>query len=288
MSLTVHTLNLGDIGGDRAFLVRGVPPGEGVTVPANAFLVLGGEVPVLVDSGTRSDEAIAALGMVPSGDPEQTLQAQLALHGLEPGDIGMVIQTHLHIDHAGGLEAFPMSTPVVVNRAELGFAFSGVQAHFYVREDLAHVLERMYTPGALAILDLEISGPVTVAPGIRCQATGGHTDGSLSVLVDTDAGVANICADVVYTVQDSLVDRIGQLQALEPQTSNNFSTANVAEKAAIKRALESGRFLLPSHDRQGAVVEHGRVVGRIGSTVSGPVLPLEAEAATAGVGTPRA
>jgi glyoxylase-like metal-dependent hydrolase (beta-lactamase superfamily II) len=285
MSLTVHTLNLGDIGGDRAFLVRGVPPGEGVTVPANAFLILGGEVPVLVDTGARSDEVISALGMVPSQDPEQTLQAQLAQHGLEPGDIGMVIQTHLHVDHAGGLEAFPMTTPVVVNRAELAFAFGGLQAHFYVQEDLAHVLQRLYTPGALAILDLDLSGPVTVAPGIRCQATGGHTDGSLSVLVETDAGVANICGDVVYTVQDSLVDRIGQLQALEPQTSNNFSTANVAEKAAIKRALETGRFLLPSHDRQGAVVEHGRVVGRVGSTVPGPVLPLQAEAAGVGAGT---
>lgn len=266
MSLTIEVLNLGDITGDRAFTVR-VLPGEPVTVPANSFLILGGERPVLVDTGTRSDDVLLALGMQPSGDPEQTLEAQLARHDLEPGDVGMVIQTHLHVDHAGRMDAFPMSTPVVVNREELRFAFSGVQGPFYVQEDLAHVLERLYTPGALATLDLELSGPVTVAPGIRCQATGGHTDGSLSVLVDTAAGVANVCGDVVYSVQDSLVDRVGVPHALEPQTSNNFSTSNVAEKAAIKRALESGRFLLPSHDYEGAIVEHGQVVGRAGRSI---------------------
>lgn len=274
MSLTIDVLNLGDVQGDRSFVVRGVLPGTPVTVPCNAFLIRGGDAPVLVDCGTRNEEVLTRIGMQPVVSEETTLEAQLALHDLTPADIGVVIQTHVHVDHAGRMDAFPLSTPVVVNRAELRFAFSGVQGLFYPPEDLAHVLERLYTPGALAILDLELSGPVTVAPGIRCEASGGHTDGSLNVLVDTADGVACLCGDVIYTVQDSCVEPIGQLQAMEPQTSNNFSTANVAEKAAIKRALESGRFVYPSHDYQGAVVEHGRVVGRIGRTVPGPVLPL--------------
>lgn len=274
MSLKVNVLNLGDITGDRSFTLRGVMPGEHVTVPANAFLITGGETPVLVDTGTRNDEVLTRVGMIPMNTPEQTLEAQLAEHGLEVKDIGMVIQTHLHVDHAGRMDAFPLETPVVVNRAELSFAFSGLQGLFYAPEDLGHVLIRMYTRNALEILDLEQSGPVTIAPGIRCQATGGHTDGSMSVLVDTDDGVVNICGDVIYNVDGSLLERPNVIP-IEPQTSNNFSTQNIQEKAAIRRALESGRFVFPSHDYQGAVVEHGRVVGRIGREIPGPILPLD-------------
>jgi hypothetical protein len=36
--------------------------------------------------------------------------------------------------------------------------------------------------------------------------------------------------------------------------------------------VNSGRFVLPVHDRP-AVIEHGRVVGRLFDSVPGPVLP---------------
>src|SRR3954468_4990796 len=125
MGLTIEVLNLGDIEGDWSFTVRGRMPGTNVSVPANAFLILGGDAPVLVDAGTRNEEVLTRIGMQPAAAEDQTLEAQLAQDGLEPGDIGHVIMTHLHVDHAGRIDAMPMSTPVVVNRRELEFAFSG-------------------------------------------------------------------------------------------------------------------------------------------------------------------
>jgi glyoxylase-like metal-dependent hydrolase (beta-lactamase superfamily II) len=277
VSITIDVLNLGDITGDWSFTVRGRMPGTAVTVPANAFLIRGaGERPVLVDAGTRNAEVLTRIGMIPIEDPETTLEAQLARFDLEPADIGCVIQTHLHADHAGRLDAFGMQTPVIVNRRELMFAFSGIQGLFYAPEDLAHVLERMYTPGALGILDLELSGAVEVLPGIRCEAALGHTDGSMNVLVQTDEGVACLCGDVVYEVQDQLCSPVWQIHHAEPQTSGNHSTSTLQEHAAIKRALCSARFLFPSHDRMGAVIECGRVVGRVDRRLPGPVLPLDA------------
>ncbi|HEX4109294.1 MAG TPA: MBL fold metallo-hydrolase [Solirubrobacteraceae bacterium] len=180
MGLTIDVLNLGDITGDWSFTVRGRIPGVTVTVPANAFLIRGGEKPILVDAGTRNTDVLTRVGMLPIEDPETTLEAQLARFDLTAGDIGAVIQTHLHVDHAGRLDAFPMSTPVIVNRRELMFAYSGIQGLFYAPEDLAHLLERIYTPGALGILDLELTGAVEVFPGIRCEASLGHTNGRKS------------------------------------------------------------------------------------------------------------
>ena len=63
---------------------------------------------------------LARYGMEVDEDPETTLEAQLARFDLEPADIGCVIPTHLHADHAGRLDAFPMSIPVVVISVTVG------------------------------------------------------------------------------------------------------------------------------------------------------------------------
>jgi glyoxylase-like metal-dependent hydrolase (beta-lactamase superfamily II) len=52
-----------------------------------AYLVIGPEGPVLVETGP--------------GSTLQNLQAQLSQHGLAPQDIGHVLVTHIHLDHAG-------------------------------------------------------------------------------------------------------------------------------------------------------------------------------------------
>ena len=283
MSLSVRVLNFGDIRGDWTAQLAGRPPGRRVQTPTNAFLILGGEFPVLVDAGSRSSEALTrlGLGLETIWGEEHELEAQLAQHGVRKDDIGMIIQTHLHVDHAGFLDRFPMSVPVIVNRRELEFAYSGVGRLDYAPEDLHHVVERLYTPGALGCLDLAFGERAEILPGISAVCLGGHTPGSIAVVVETDAGAACLCGDVIYDIHGALVERRGQLNAFEPQTSGNFATSRLEEKRAIKLAVSLGRFLYPSHDHYGGVIEHGRVVGRIGRVIPGPVLPLDPQYATA-------
>lgn len=278
MTLTVEVLNLGDIPADWSFTVSLRPPGTQVIGPANAFLILGGEKPLLVDAGVRNREVMHRLGMFPDWEEDAPpfLERELERFGLGVEDIGAVIQTHLHVDHAGRLDAFPMTTPVIVNRAELMFAFSGLQGPAYAPEDLAHLLQRLYTPGALGLLDLPVGETAALFPGVRAITLGGHTPASMGILVDTDEGVACLCGDVVYEIHGALVEPPLALHHNEPVPSGNFATALQDEKAAIKRALNAGRFLYPSHDPYGAVVEHGRVVGRVGPHLPGPVLPFDA------------
>lgn len=276
MALRIEVLELGRVVVDSAFLVRGRMQGTVVSAPAHGYLILGGAAPVVVDTGYRNAEVMQRIGMdvdVPDG---QTLDAQLARHGVAIADVETVIMTHLHPDHAGRLESFPMSMPVVINRRELEFAAGGVQGLLYAPEDVKHVIDRAYTPGGLHFLDLEDSGPIDVLPGIQCVPTGGHTDGSMNVLVETDDGVANLCGDLIYDVQDQIVATSRQLGAYEPELTNNFSFGTRQEKAAIKRALNGVTWLLPAHDR-GARIESGRVVGRLsGLSVPGPAEPLPA------------
>jgi N-acyl homoserine lactone hydrolase len=84
---------------------------------------------VLFDSGVhpalrtdpRSRLGDAAGTFAVEMDADQDLASQLGKLGLEPGDIAAVVQSHLHFDHAGGLELLSHA-PVYVQEAELRFA----------------------------------------------------------------------------------------------------------------------------------------------------------------------
>ncbi|MBB6380509.1 glyoxylase-like metal-dependent hydrolase (beta-lactamase superfamily II) [Pseudonocardia eucalypti] len=280
MSLTVHTLELGRAAADSTFFVRHRVPGTLVSAPVHGYLILGGDAPIVVDTGFRNDDVMARVGLHPELRDENSMEAQLDRYGVSIDEVGMVIQTHLHVDHAGHIDKFPTTTPVVVNRAEMEFAASGLQGLGYAPEDLKHMIDRTHAPDAVRWLDLELTGPVSVAPGVRCEHAGGHTDGSLVVYVDTEHGPAAICGDILYDIEDQVITGLMQNGFLEPQVSNNFSGSLRGETAAIKKVLNNATFVLPGHDI-GAKVENGQVIGRVeGLTVPGPVIALPSPGAS--------
>src|SRR5262249_35015055 len=132
MNYQVHRLNFGSVVIDAAMQVRGRAPGTIVAVPAQGYLITGGDAPVLVDAGYRDPSVLGSGGVVAAG---QGFADQLAAYGVRPGDLGCVIMTHLHRDHAGHLDKVPMTVPVVVNRSEMSCAFSGLQGTAYAKGD---------------------------------------------------------------------------------------------------------------------------------------------------------
>ncbi|HZZ45721.1 MAG TPA: MBL fold metallo-hydrolase [Pseudonocardia sp.] len=274
MSLTIHTLELGRAAADSTFFVRGRAPGTFVSAPVYGFLILGGESPIVVDTGFRNDDVMSRVGLHPDLRDENSMEAQLDRHGIGIEQVGLVIHTHLHVDHAGHTDKFPLTTPVVVNRKEIEFAASGLQGLGYAPEDLKHLIDRTHVPNAVRWLDLEITGPVSVAPGVRCELAGGHTEGSLVVYVDTPAGEAAICGDILYDIEDQAINGLMQNGYLEPQVTNNFAGSTRQEIASIKKVLNRAAFVLPSHDHP-AKVENGQVVGRVeGLTFPAPAVAL--------------
>ena len=187
-------------------------------------------------------------------------------------DVRFILHTHHHIDHAGQDERFPHAT-LITNRRELEFSASGLMGAQYPPEYVKHHIDRLHTPGALRLLDLELSGPQEVFPGIVCESAGGHTEGSMNVCVETADGTACICGDVIYDIQNQVVEPWHQVLDYEPQTTGNHSMTKRQEKGAIKKALSSGTFVLPVHDFP-ARVESGQVTARLGRSVPGPETPV--------------
>ena len=271
MPLEIKILDYGDIELESSFLVLGRDCGRTRRVLTLGFLITGGPYPVVVDTGYRSNQIMETLGMRGLQFHENMIENQLARHGVKMGDVRFELHTHLHIDHAGKDDLFPMNTTVGINRRELEYSVSGLMHPQYPAPDIKHLIDRLHTKSALRFLDLEVTGPIELMPGVYCDAANAHTEGSMNVHVDTNEGRAIICGDVIYDFNDQIVTPFHELHANEPRTTGNHGVSKREEKAAIKKLLANGAFLLPVHDKP-AKIAHGQVVGRMDMAVPGPVV----------------
>lgn len=269
MALEIKLLDYGDIELESSFLVLGRDCGRTRRVPVYGFLITGGRYPVVVDTGYRDNAIMETLGMRGLQFHENMVENQLARHGLKVGDVRYVVHTHLHIDHAGKDDHFPMNTTVVLNRRELEHSVSGLMFPQYPKPDIQHLIERLHTKGALRLEDTELTGEVELIPGVTLDWAGAHTEGSMNIHVETAEGRATICGDVIYDFNDQVVNPFHEINDHEPRVTGNHSVSKREEKAAIKKLLNGSKFLLPIHDKP-AKIEHARVVARLDMTVPGP------------------
>ncbi len=180
------------------------------------------------------------------------------------------VQTHLHIDHAGKDDHFSMTTTVVVKRRELECAVSGLMPPEDPKPDIIHLIERLHTPQALRLEDLEPSGLIGLILGLVLEAAHAHTEGSLNVHVETAGGRAKIYSYVIDDSQEPVVVPFRISFAEEVQVTGNHAGSKRAEKAAIGKLRTGSALLRPVHDKP-AKVHRGRVVGRLAWEVPGPV-----------------
>ena len=187
MAYEIKALDLMDCTVESSFLVLARGMGQRVDAKIYAYLLLGGDDPILVDTGAASTEIMQRLGMSGTSIEEQLLENQLEGFGVRMSDVRWIVHTHHHIDHAGQDDRFPHAT-VITNRRELEYSASGLMGAQYPPEYVKHHIDRLHTPGAMRLLDLELSGPDEILPGIVCEAAGGHTEGSMNVLVEQAKG----------------------------------------------------------------------------------------------------
>ena len=150
--------------------------------PVHGFVILHDTLgAVLVDTGCGGpDELLREYRVV-----NRTVAGALALHGLSPADITMVVNTHLHFDHCGQNAAFPHA-PILVQRAEHDRVFRE-------RDEMAEWLEASGT-----VFEL-VDGDHALADDLRLVTTPGHTVGHQSVIATTGAGIDLFIGDAAYT-----------------------------------------------------------------------------------------
>jgi glyoxylase-like metal-dependent hydrolase (beta-lactamase superfamily II) len=134
----------------------------------HCYLLRGNGRTVLVDTGIGGvDSPAASWAPVPGA-----LLGELAAVGTEPGDVDVVVLTHLHADHASG--ATTGTEPVFANARHVLQRAESQWASDAIRDVVLRPLGER--------IDL-VDGDAEVAKGIRVHHTPGHTPGHQVVRV---------------------------------------------------------------------------------------------------------
>lgn len=163
-----------------------------VTLHFYLWLVLGGEAPLLVDTGFADADATSR-GLRNYVPPKEMVRRA----GVDPARVETVVVSHLHWDHWAGHRAFPNARFVLQRREEAFWqgriGTDPAFARGVNREALAD-LAPLSEAGRVERLD----GDLELAPGITLHRLGGHTEGTQIVVVDTDAGPVVLAADASH------------------------------------------------------------------------------------------
>ena len=178
-----------------------------ITFRMRCLLVETPDALVLIDNGigNKEDEKFSEIYAVDNraSDGSRTrLEESLRAAGFVPDDVDVMIDTHLHFDHAGGNTyaddegqvrlAFP-NARYVVQKGELDWA------HFANERTRASYFDRNYDPVmAAGRLDL-VEGIAQILPGVEVRPTPGHTPFHQSVVLRSGGQTACFLADVCPT-----------------------------------------------------------------------------------------
>lgn len=150
-------------------------PGERVV--AVAYLVRHRDAMLLFDTGFPFDEPFTVEeGTDPIPTFPRSLGEELARLGTSTAQLDLVVNCHLHIDHAGGNHRLLPDLPIYAQATELEEARREEEQ---LVVDALGIEQHDYRP---------VDGAQELLPGIRTFRTPGHTSGHQSLVVETQNG----------------------------------------------------------------------------------------------------
>ncbi|BBD73602.1 hypothetical protein HS1genome_1991 [Sulfodiicoccus acidiphilus] len=208
---------------------------EMVKVPLVAVVARVRDLVVLFDTGPDVSKGYPIMKQLNTTQSQsQRLESQLSLLSLRPEDVDVVVVSHLHYDHAGGIAKFK-NVPVLIQGPELDYAYrpDWFYEGTYCRPDFD-----------LPDVDFErLSGDYEIDYGLRVISIPGHTPGTQGLYVETESGSRVIfVSDAIYT-RDNF-QPVKRKQGLDWNTATWGSSVDKVKLMARLRKAE----IYPGHD----------------------------------------
>jgi N-acyl homoserine lactone hydrolase len=245
--MKVYCFQTGYLLMDKSILTANRGMGTICTVPIPFFLIKHPQGNLLYDTGLPKELVSEArrywgdlvVDMIkPALKQEEYCVNRLAKLGIKPEDIKYVVQSHLHLDHTGGVMDFPKAV-VFVQRREIEWAYTADPSMkpTYIRGDFdqPHIKYQYIEGWRQNPFDVFGDGSVQVL------FTPGHTPGHQSLLVNLPkSGRVLLTGDACYTTEN-----------LEEEVMPGF-TWNLEETRKsiemIRHLKATGATMLIGHD----------------------------------------
>ncbi|UJS19280.1 MAG: MBL fold metallo-hydrolase [Candidatus Brocadia sp.] len=215
-----------------------------IRLSLHCLLIATGHHNILIDTGigSKHDEKFCQRYGIDKG---YHLLESLKHVGYRPENIDIVINTHLHFDHAGGnttmdkkkgiVPTFPKAR-YLVQKGEMDAAINSNERTraSYLAEDFLPLADA----GLLSVVQEEI---IEVDMGVSLIKTGGHTRHHQCVKIESQGGIAFFLADLIPTTAHLQYPYISGYDLFPLETLEN-------KKKILQQAFEEHWLLIFQHD----------------------------------------
>ncbi|MCR9139290.1 MAG: N-acyl homoserine lactonase family protein [Alphaproteobacteria bacterium] len=189
---------------------------------------------IVVDTGYDAGEAQRRDRPI-LRDPAEAVRSL----GVDADTVDTVIITHLHYDHAGGLDRFPKAN-FHLQSAEMAFATGPCMCHPtmqmpYTADHVCEMVKKVYS-GRVIFHD----GDGSVAPGVTVHHVGGHSRGMQAVRVKTAAGWMCLASDAAHYYENFLARKPFPIVDSLEHMLEGWKT--------IQMLAETRDLVIPGHD----------------------------------------
>jgi glyoxylase-like metal-dependent hydrolase (beta-lactamase superfamily II) len=195
----------------------------------------GGRI-ALVDSGFHRDQYFRQFTVKDYLSPPEAI----APLGLNAGDVTDIFLSHMHWDHAGGLDLFP-SARVWVQKDEYDYytsdAWQSENTHGGIDADDVLEIVKRNTQGKVSFVHGDDD---TSLSGIMFGIGGKHTWASQFVRVQTRGHIAVIASDNMYLYEN--------MDAHTPIAQTLDPASNLRAQDRMRSLASDRRLVVPGHD----------------------------------------
>lgn len=232
----IHVLTTAQTVFSKSLFLYLIPDPGQMTIPALFFYIEGAGKHILVDTGGEGEELRKNSQFGAPWKEVSSFKENLARVGIAPDDVDIVIQTHLHFDHA-------------LNTRKCRNAKVYVQKNEIVQAKDPHPLTaQMYRWFEKEGRDLNyhiVDGNHQLLPGIELLFVPGHSPGCQAVAVNTNRGKAIITG--FCSILENF-DPLPPLKSLVPVICPGIHLNAVQAYESLWRVKNMADVILPMHE----------------------------------------